>query len=198
MCVCVMGSASSCTHVSYTAHQIWKLWSSRILWRQTDETEVRQKWDSVFISHQAAADVHQATFKTSAIVGWEKQITRNIRAHLHSFVFKSISHPSVISYHKHPSTGGSCITAGHRVTHRLIVVRLLAFVQRVVIESVEECGVHLTEEHPNLHMKKRREEVRHRHTYTRLMMCRDVCVTLTLFQWSFWLDMMRKPPSSIR
>lgn len=75
------------------------------------------------------------------------------------------------SYHKHSSRGGPCVAAGYGVTHRLIVVRLLAFVEGVVIEGVKEGGIDLTKEHPDLQIDEEEHRVKNSYKHTLFSHC---------------------------
>lgn len=57
---------------------------------------------------------------------------------------------SCCSYHKHSPGCSSGFTVGHPFTHRLVVKWLLAVVEGIVVESVHQVGINVTEEHAHL------------------------------------------------
>lgn len=56
----------------------------------------------------------------------------------------------VVSYHKHSSGRSSGLAVGQPLTHRLVVERLLAVVEGVVVEGVHQVGIDIAEEHAHL------------------------------------------------
>lgn len=130
-------------------------------------------------SHHAAADVHQATFTKSAIVGCryrrKENNWRTCISYQLDYMHISTKHPSVslyainsthyhlnvlllvlsgvevyVSYHKHSSGCSSSFTVGHPFTHRLVVKWLFAVVEGIIVQCVHQVGINITEEHANL------------------------------------------------
>ena len=91
--------------------------------------------------------------------------------------------PEVPSHHKHPSRCGSSLTARQPFTHGLVVKRLLAVVEGVVIESVHQVGIDVTEEHPHLAKMTAAQAQPEDKRESRDRVKR--CEKLTLFQSSF-------------